>query len=127
MKPYHRPFPNTWWLKRRPYFLFMIRELTAIFVGGYCVFLLFFIHKVSQGPEAYAQMIEGLKSPVSIILHLIALAFAIYHSVTWFNLTPKIIVLQIGEERVPPFLIAGVNFAAWLGLSVILAWVIIGV
>ena len=127
MKPYRRPVPNTWWLERRPYLLFMIRELTAVFVGAYCVFLLFFIYKLGKGPEAYQGMLDALKSPLSIILHLIALAFAIYHSVTWFNLTPRIMVLQIGEERVPSFLIAGANFAAWLGLSVILAWVIIRV
>lgn len=126
MRPYHRPIPNTWWLERRPYFLFMMRELTAVFVGGYCAFLLFFIYKLSQGLEAYEGIIQALESPLSIVLHIIVLLFALYHSITWFNLTPKILVLRIGEEKVPPILIVGANFVAWLGLSILLAWVIIG-
>lgn len=124
MKPYVRHYPNTWWLSRRPYFLFMVREFTAIFVGGYCVFLLYFIYKLSQGPNAYYWLLETLKSPVSVVLHIIAFIFAVYHSVTWFNLTPKIVILRIGEEKIPSFLIAGANFFAWVVISAILVWIV---
>ena len=124
MKPYVRQYPNTWWLSRRPYFLFMVREFTSIFVAGYCVFLLYFIHKLAQGPDAYYGVIEAVQSPVSIILHIIAFIFAVYHSVTWFKLTPKIMVLRIGEERIPSFLISGANFVAWVAVSAILVWII---
>ncbi len=124
MKPYVRRYPNTWWLARRPYFLFMMREFTSIFVAGYCVFLLYFIHKLSQGPDAYYGVIEALQSPLSVILHIIAFIFAAYHSITWFQLTPKIMILRFGEEQVPPFLISGANFVAWVVVSVVLIWII---
>ena len=94
MSLYHRPFPNTWWLKRKSYFLFIIRELTSVFVAGYCVFLLILIFKVGQGQEAYTSLINFLTSPTSIVLHVISLIFVLYHTVTWFNLTPKILVLR---------------------------------
>jgi len=125
VKPYRRPFPNTWWLMQRSYFFFMVREVTSVFVAGYCIFLLIFVYKLSQGPEAYEKMIKLLESPVSITLHVVAFIFVIYHSVTWFNLTPKIFVLRIGEKQVPPYLISGANFAGWLIISAILAWVIL--
>ncbi len=125
MKPYVREYPNTWWLSRRPYFLFMLREFTAVFVAAYCVFLIYFVYKLSQGPDAYYGVIELLRSPLSIILHIIAFIFAIYHSITWFNLTPKILILRFGEEQVPPFLISGANFIAWVVVSAIVAWIIL--
>ncbi|MBI4228122.1 MAG: fumarate reductase subunit C [Deltaproteobacteria bacterium] len=124
MNPYVRHYPNTWWLNRRPYFLFMVREFTSVIVAGYSVFLLYFVYKLSQGPEAYYAIVAALKSPLSIILHIIAFIFSVYHSITWFNLTPKIFILRIGEEQVPSFLISGANFFAWVVVSAILAWII---
>ncbi|MCI0453475.1 MAG: fumarate reductase subunit C [Candidatus Dadabacteria bacterium] len=125
MKPYHRHVANTWWLKRLPYFLFIVRELTSVFVAAYSVFLLFVIYKIGQGPEAYEGVIELLKSPVVIILHVIVLGFAVYHSITWFNLTPKIFVLWLGEVQIPPFLVAGAHYFAWLVISALVAWIIL--
>ena len=127
MSTYHRPVPNTWWLKRKPYVLFMIRELTSIFVAGYCVFLLVFIYKLTQGADVYGNFIDVLKSPSSVALHLIALAFVLYHTITWFNLTPKILVLYRGEERIPQGLVAGVFYAGWVVVSVIIMCLVLGV
>ena len=127
MSPYHRPVPNTWWLKRKPYFLFMIREMTSVFVAGYCIFLLVLIYKLGQGPEAYGNLIAALKSPSSIALHLISLAFVLYHTITWFNLTPKILVLYRGEERIPQGLVAGTFYIGCVVVSVIVAWLVLGV
>ena len=127
MSTYHRPVPNTWWLKRKPYVLFMIRELTSIFVAGYCVFLLVFIYKLTQGADVYGNFIDVLKSPSSVALHLIALAFVLYHTITWFNLTPKILVLYKGEERISQGLIAGTFYAGWVVVSVIVALFVLGI
>ena len=52
-----------------------------------------------------------------------ALAFAIYHSVTWFNLTGVVQVVRVGERQVPPRLVATGAFGAWAVVSlVILFW-----
>ena len=122
MSPYHRPIPSTWWLKRRPYFFFMMRELTAFFVGVYCVILLVLVYKLGKGQEAYESMLEMLQNPLMIAFHAIALLFSLYHTITWFNLTPKAMVIQIGEKRVPGVLLAGGNYVAWLALSTLLVW-----
>jgi len=65
----------------------------------------------------FGAFLEALQSPTSIGFHVIALGFAIYHSVTWFNLTPKALPLQIGEAFVPDAAIAGAHFAAWAVLT----------
>ena len=127
MSTYHRPVSNTLWLKRKRYILFMIRELTSVFVAGYCIFLLALVYKLTQGAETYGNFISALKLPSSIVLHFITLAFVLYHTITWFNLTPKILVLYRGEERIPQGLVAGTFYAGWVLVSVILAWLILGV
>ena len=127
MKIYHRPFPNTWWLKRRQYLLFMIRELTSVFVAGYSALLLVVIYKLSQGPEAFANVMAALASPGFIALQLVILVFALFHSITWLNLTPKILVVYMGEEKVSPLLIAGVHYLAWIAISIAIAWILLAV
>ena len=126
MSPYRSPVPNTWWLKRTPYVLFMVRELTSIFVAGYCVFLLVMISKLGRGPDSYSSLITALESPTSVVLHLISLAFVLYHTITWFNLTPKILVLYRGEDRIPQSVVAGTFYAGWAVVSLIIAWLILG-
>ena len=126
MSTYHRPVSNTWWLKRKPYILFMIRELTSVFVAGYCIFLLVLVYKLTQGAEAYDNLMAILKSPSSVALHLVTLSFVLYHTITWFNLTPKILVIYRGEERIPQGLVAGTFYAGWVMVSVFLAWLILG-
>jgi len=105
----------------------MIRELTSIFVAGYCIFLLVLVYKLTQGVEAYSNFVAAMRSPTSVALHLIALAFVLYHTITWFNLTPKILVLYRGEERIPQGLIAGTFYVGWLVVSILVAWLVLGV
>ena len=126
MSTYRRPVSNTWWLKRKSYILFMIRELTSVFVAGYCIFLLVLVYKLTQGSGAYGNFMAALKSPISVVLHLITLVFVLYHTITWFNLTPKILVLYKGEDRIPQVLIAGMFYAGWVVVSIIVAWLVLG-
>ena len=127
MSTYHRPVSNTWWLKRKSYILFMIRELTSVFVAGYCIFLLVFVYKLTEGADAYANFIDALKYPSSVALHLITLVFVLYHTITWFNLTPKILVLYRGEDRIPQGLVAATFYAGWVVVSIIVTLLVLGV
>ena len=119
-KEYIRPMPSNWWLKRKTYFLFMVRELTCVFVGGYALFLLVLATRLHDS-EGFAAL---LKQPVLIALQIIAIPMLLYHSITWLNLTPKVMVLWRGEERVSPTLIAGANYVAWLIVSISITWIV---
>ena len=125
MKPYRRPFPSTWWLQRRPYFLFMVREISSLFVGVYCVILLLLVRSLDSGPEAYQAFRETLASPGMIALHVVILLFALYQSTSTFNLTPKVLVVRLGESPVPGLLIAGSHYAGWFAVSAALTWIIL--
>ena len=127
MSQYQRPFPNSWWLKKKSYFLFIIRELTSVFVAGYCIFLLVLVYNLAQSPDSYALLINSLRSPISVGFHVITLIFVIYHTITWFNLTPKIMVLYKGQERIPEGLIAGLVYVGWIVVSLLIAWIVLGI
>ena len=111
-KEYIRPMPATWWLNNRQLVMFMVRELTAVFVGAYAIFLLVLLALDGN------QFANVLRSPVSLVFQLICLLFVLYHTYTWFELTPKAIVLWRGDEKVNPALIVGANYAVWVLVSV---------
>jgi fumarate reductase subunit C len=123
-KVYVRPLPNSWWLRKPTYLLFMVRELTSVFVFGYAVFLLVLVAR-AEDPGAFQRTYEGLQSPWSVALHLVALVMVLFHTITWIGLTPKVLVLWRGEDRVSPRLIAGANYVAWLVVSGVVAWVVL--
>ncbi len=125
-KPYVRPIPNTWWLQKPAYFIYMLRELTSVAVAGYAVVLLVGLQRLSQGQAAYEGFLEALTSPLAIALHLVAFLFAVLHSVTFFKAAPAALPVQIGEEKVAPGLIAGAHFGAWAVISLVVAALLVG-
>ncbi len=120
-RQYVRPFPRTWWLQKWTYLGFMIRELTSIFVAGYAVFLLVILWR-ADNPSSFSGVFDALNSPVSVVVHVITLAVVLFHTVTWINLTPKVLVVFRGDEQISPTLIAALNYIAWLVLSGLIAW-----
>ena len=40
---YRQPVSRLWWLKKRTYFLFVMRELSCIFVAWFVVFLMMLV------------------------------------------------------------------------------------
>ncbi len=125
-KPYVPRMPNTWWLHQAAYFKFMLREFTAVFIAIYCVILLIGISRLKAGAEEYSGFVAALQTPWSIGFHTVALAFAIYHSVTAWNAIPKLLVVRLGEEQVPPALLVLSQYGAWLAVSALLVWLVFG-
>jgi len=123
-KEYVRPIGANWWLKRPAYTQYMLREVTALFVGGYAVFLIVLVYRATQGLDAFSAFVEGLKSPTSIVLHLLTLLMALYHTITWLNATPKALVFWRGEERVPDETIIAASYVVWIVLSLLVAGIV---
>jgi fumarate reductase subunit C len=116
-RPYVREMPKSWWLGQRRYTFYMVRELTCVFIGAYVFVLLFGLFRLSQGPAAYGAFVDALQNPFAIVFHLLALAFALFHTVTWFGLTPKAMPLRLGEKTVPGMAIILAHYAVWLVIS----------
>jgi succinate dehydrogenase subunit C len=122
---YRRRVSVWWWLQSRSYTGFVLRELTSVFVAFFALVLLWQIRALGQGPEAYARVLTRLRSPLFVTLDVLALVFVLFHSITWFNLAPKAMVVRLRGKRVPDLLVAGANYAAWVVLSVAVAAVLL--
>lgn len=117
-RPYVRSMDG-WW-KRDPFFIkYMAREITAFIVAIYAVVLLAGLARLSQGPEAFEQWLDGLRSPGSIAFHVFVLLVFLYHTWSWFRIMPKTMPpVNIGSRRLTPGAITGLGLAASGVLSV---------
>ncbi len=121
---YKKKMTIFWWASRWYHIKFISRELTSVFVAGYVILFLFYVRSVLQGPEEFEKISSLLKSPLMISLHSAALLALIFHSVTWFNLAPKAMVVKIGDKKIPGILIALANYAGWAVISLVLIWLL---
>jgi fumarate reductase subunit C len=123
---WHRTRVSTyWWMHRWSYLAFILRELSSAFIAWFVVFTLLQIYALSQGPEGYRQFQGWAKNPVILLVNLVSLFFVVFHSITWFNLAPKAMVVRLRGQRVPGQWIAGANYAAWALVSLLVAWIIL--
>ena len=114
-----------WWLESRRYASFVLRELTSVFVALFALVLLAQIRSLAAGPEAYARFQAWLRAPAVVALDVFVLLFLLFHSITWFNLAPKAMVVRIKGKRVPDWAVTGANYAAWLVLSLAVATLLV--
>ncbi len=124
-KWYRRRVSVWWWLQKRSYATFVLRELTSVFVAFFALVSLWQLRALGQGPEAYGRFLARLRSPLFLALNGVALLFVLFHAITWFNLAPKAMVVRLGGKRVPDWVIAGLNYLAWLLLSGAVTWVLL--
>ena len=122
--PFMRTMGETWWLGRLVYFRVMLREVSSFFIAAYLVFFMILLYTVSKGEAAYNAYMEFLGSTGMTVFHFTALGFALIHTISWFNLTPKAMVVWRGEDKLPPVAMIVPNYVAWLGLSAGILWLV---
>src|SRR5215204_883841 len=98
---YRQPVSRLWWLKKRTYFLFVMRELSSVFVAWFAVFLMIMVVAIGRGEASYQSFLSWAASPIVVVVNIVALAFLVLHTVTWFALTPQAMVVRVGGRRVP--------------------------
>ncbi len=122
VKMYKRHMNIFWWANRWIHIKFIARELTSICVAAYAVILLFYVRAALNGPEAFEEFAALLKSPIVIAVHVLMLGGLLFHSITWFNLAPKAMVIKVGENNVPGMVIALMNYLGWIAISLFFVW-----
>jgi fumarate reductase subunit C len=96
-----------------------------VFIAAYVVVVLLLLRNLALGREAYEAYLRWLATPGMVIFQVVALAAALFHSITWFALSPKALVVRFGEKRVPPRVVVGGNYVAWIVVSAIVAWIVL--
>lgn len=115
-----------WWVHRRSYLLFVLRELSSVFVAWFVVYLLLLVGAVHRGSDSYQGFLEWSGRPWMLLLNIVTLAFVLLHATTWFNLAPKAMVLRVGGRRLPTRAVAAAHFTAWAVTSAVVAWIVLG-
>ena len=122
---YRKRMGALWWLRRRSYLVFALRELSCVFIAWFVIFLLLLVHAIGEGNRDYHRFLDWAANPLVIAVNIVAMLFVVLHAVTWFNLAPKAMVVRARGRRVPASLIAGANYLAWVVVSGVVAWLIL--
>jgi fumarate reductase subunit C len=117
-RPVSQPgLPPAWWRVNRRYTLYMLRELSSVFVALWSVRLLIQLDQVRRGRAAYDAAVAVQRRPPAIAFHLVTLLFATIHSVTFLIAAGKGPTVHARGRRVPERAIATGAFAGWAAAS----------
>ena len=126
-RPYVRSMDG-WWKRNAYYRRYMAREVTAVFVAAYAVVLLVGVVRLSQGEAAFNGWLQALKSPLSLVFHLVLLATFVYHTWSWFNIMPITMPMMfVGGKRVQPGTITGTGLVAAVIACVAMFFIVRGI
>ncbi|HCB1674441.1 TPA: fumarate reductase subunit FrdC [Citrobacter freundii] len=101
-KAYVRPMTSTWWKKLPFYRFYMLREGTAVPAVWFSIELIIGLFALKHGAESWMGFVAFLQNPVVVILNIIALAAALLHTKTWFELAPKAANIIVKDEKMRP-------------------------
>jgi fumarate reductase subunit C len=131
---YRKRMPVFWWVRKPTYFLFVMRELSSLFVAWFVVYVLLLVHAVSEGDAAYRDFVDDADAWWLVALNVLGFAFLVLHTITWFHLTPKAMVLEIPRHprvparlqgwRAPAWLIIGSQYAGLVVMTALIALVV---
>ena len=118
-RPYVREVRRAWWLGQPRYVVYMIRELTSLFIGFYSAWLVIGLVRLAQGRTAWEGFLAATSSPSAVLFQFVCLVFAAYHSITWFAVTPKAMPLTLQGKPVSGNVIVAGHYAAWALVSLV--------
>jgi fumarate reductase subunit C len=122
---YPRQTSKTWFMSRWPYRIFMLRELSGVFLAGYTILLVLLVTNVHDGANAFTDFRNTLQSPALIVFNAVAFLFALLHTVTWFQAMPKVLPLRYGREQRLVLALVGVNYLILLALTAVVLVVVL--
>ena len=92
-KKYVRPMTATWWQNWISTKLIWYVEATSIFAVWFCIVLLYGVLCLASNPVpglGIVDFIGFLRNPIVVFLNIITLIATLYHTATYFVMTPKV-------------------------------------
>ena len=124
VRMYRPPVSTWWWLRKRSYFVFVMRELSSIFIAWLVVFLLLLVAAIGRGSAAFDGVLDFAANPAVVVLNVIAFAFVVLHTITWFSLTPKAMDARLGGRPVPPAVVIASQYVGLVVVSALVIWLV---
>ena len=120
-KPYVRAVSKTgWYLKHPRYMRYMSREVTCIPIGAFALLLVCTVERLATGKAEFESFMAAISGPWAFLGMFIVLIFSTYNATNWFNVTPKAMPVQIGEEFLAGKYIVGAHYAVWAIASLVI-------
>ena len=114
VKTYRPPHANDWWIRRRSYFLYMVREFTVVFMVAW---LLWFLYEVWLLKQKSFVSLTG--NYAVLVFSLVCLFFTLWHAVTFLNLSGLILRVPLGDRFLPATAVKGAAFGGLAFVTVV--------
>jgi fumarate reductase subunit C len=109
-----QPLRGDWWLRRPSYFLYVVRELTVVFMAAWLIWFLYEVVALKQGT------FQALAGNYAVLaFSLVCLFFTLWHAITFLNLSGLILRVPIGDTAVPSIAIKGLAFGGLVFVTVV--------
>jgi len=117
--------PSLWWLGHRQYLAYTLRELSSFFIILYVLLFSISMFQLKLGEASYQAYERLLTSPPFIVLSILILAFSVYHSITWFKVTPTALPpIRVNGGKMPGWVLVAVQVYLWPLISYVLyVWI----
>ena len=124
LRPYRPRISTWWWTRKRSYIVFVLRELSSVFIAWFVVFLVLLVYAIGQSEAAYRNFLDWASAPWVIALNVLSLLFVLLHTVTWFALTPQAMEVRIDDWKVPGFHILAGQYTGLVVVSLFVLWLV---
>jgi fumarate reductase subunit C len=129
--PFHprwirQPVSTYWWLQKRSYLAFILREISCLFVAWFVVFLLILVRAIYDGDAAYQAFLAWAAGRRVLFLNIVSFGFIVFHAITFFIAAPQALVVHVGSRRLPGALVGGAHYVALVVVSAVMAWLLLG-
>ncbi|MGI9275649.1 MAG: hypothetical protein ACR2PT_12495 [Endozoicomonas sp.] len=118
-RPYVRPMKRTWFMDHPYYRNYMVREATCVFDALYCINLFAGLLQLTKGAEAWQGWLSFQANPIMILFTVVTLGMTLYHAVTYFDMTPRVLPQQI-RKMVADNVVNKLMYAGLAAVSVII-------
>ncbi|MCX7266059.1 MAG: hypothetical protein EBR17_07970 [Betaproteobacteria bacterium] len=113
-RPFVRPVSKTGWYFQHPRYLrYMSREISCFFIGAFALLMVLTLERLGHGPAAYEAFLGALEGPWMAFFLFLIFIFAVHNASSWFNVTPKALPVQMGEEFLAGKYIVLAHYLVW--------------
>lgn len=124
-RTYRRPVSVWWWTRKPTYVLFVLRELSSVFIAWLVAYLVVMVFSVSRGAASYQSFMNWAGSAWVIVINVISFLFVALHTVTWFLLTPKAMAVRFRGHAVPARNIITGEYVVLAIVSAFIVWLVL--
>lgn len=122
-KPYKKALATDWFLKHPHLRSYMIREFTCVGMAVYILNLMALLAAFACDVNNHGYLQSWMavqRNPAMLVINIWAFASALFHTITWFAVTPMVFKIQKGEKFIDGKYIVLANWAVYAFVALII-------